>query len=208
MRVLAVGKAVFIVLEGIDGCGKSTQIARLSASLAARGRNVAVTAEPTNSPAGKRLRAALSGKEPVSDSELALLFTYDRLGHNLAPDGIKALLASGKDVISDRYYYSTLAYQGSVTDFEWVRAMNCDCPDIRRPDLCVFLDLSPDAALARIGARGEKTEIFEKRDTLTLVRNTFFSVFDRLSDRVAVVDAEGTPDEVAARVLAAVLPIL
>ena len=202
------GKAVFIVLEGIDGCGKSTQIARLADALAKKGRTVTTTAEPTDSPAGKRLREALSGEKPASNTELALLFTMDRVGHNTAKDGIAASLAKDIDVISDRYYYSTLAYQGSVTDFEWVRSMNCDCPDIRRPDLCVFLDLSPAAALARIGARGEKTEIFEKRDTLTLVRNTFFSVFSRLSDRVAVVDAEGTPDEVAARVLEAVLPIL
>ena len=200
---MATGK--FIVFEGIDGAGKSTQIAKLKESLAARGRDVLITAEPTDGVTGKMLRAALSGKEERTPYEMAALFVLDRIYHNKE---IAAALAQGKDVICDRYYYSSLAYQGSICDFEWVRHMNYECAEIRHPDLCVFLDLSPKAALSRIAARGEAKEIYEKEETLSLFRDTFFKVFSTLCDKVAVVDAAGSAEEVAADVLLAVDSVL
>ncbi|MBQ3063511.1 MAG: dTMP kinase [Clostridia bacterium] len=201
-------KPLFIVFEGIDGCGKSTQLRMLCDKLTTIGRSVVATAEPTDSKTGRMLREALSGKDARSATEMAALFTLDRIHHNVGAGGIAETLAAGKDMISDRYYYSSLAYQGSLTDYEWVRRMNCDCPDIRKPDLCIFLDMEPKAALARVGKRGEVTEIYEKEETLTLFRKTFHRVFASLDDNVAVVDADGTPDEVAARVFAAVSPLL
>ena len=195
----------FIVFEGIDGAGKSTQITHLRNALEKMGRRVITTAEPTDTDTGRMLRAALSGAVPRSGAEMAALFVLDRIGHSAE---ISRLLAEGYDVICDRYYYSSLAYQGSLCDYEWVRHMNCECPDIRHPDLCVFLDLSPKAALARIRARGEATEIYEKEEILTRFRNTFLHVFDTLGDKVAVIDAAPAPDEVAEGVLAAVKEIL
>jgi len=200
--------AKFIVLEGIDGCGKTTQHRLLCEALRARGRAVLSTAEPTDSATGKMLRAALSGKEPRTAAEMAALFTLDRIHHNVAEDGICVALAEGCDVVSDRYYYSSLAYQGSLTDYEWVRRMNCDCPEIRRPDLCIFLDISPRVALNRIGGRGEAREIYEKEETLASVRATFLRVFETLDDRVVIVDASADPETVAARVWQAVDEIL
>ena len=193
-------RGAFIVFEGIDGAGKSTQITRLAEWMRADGRTVHLTAEPTSSETGKALRAALSGTTPRTAAEMAAPFTLDRIGHN---SEINALLDKGIDVVCDRYYYSSLAYQGSICDYEWVRHMNCECPDIRKPDLCIFLDLSPDAALARIASRGESAEIYETKDTLERVRNTFLGVFDSLPDRVRIIDASGTPDEVADAVIRA-----
>ena len=201
-------KPLFIVFEGIDGCGKSTQLKMLCDKLSALGRRPLPTAEPTDTATGKMLRRALSGEDPRTAAEMAALFTLDRIHHNKGEGGIDECLAKGFDVISDRYYYSSLAYQGSLTDYEWVRRMNCDCPEIRTPDLCIFLDMSPQAALSRIGKRGEAKEIYEKEETLTLFRATFMRVFDSLDDRVVIVDAEGTPDEVAQRVFKAVEPLL
>jgi len=199
----------FIVFEGIDGCGKSTQIERLAASLTDMGRSVVTTAEPTGSESGKMLRRALSGAEPRSAAEMAALFVLDRIHHNVSADGIEALLAAGRDVVCDRYYYSSLAYQGSLVDYDWVRRMNCDCPDIRRPDVCIFLDLEPKISLARIAARGAQKEIYETEEKLTLFRETFMKVFSTLQgENIAVINADGTPDEVAARVLAAVRTVL
>lgn len=86
--------------------------------------------------------------------------------------------------------------------------MNVSCPDIRKPDLCIFLDITPKEALSRIGKRGEAKEIYEKEDTLTVFRDTFLRVFDTLGDNVAIIDAAGDPETVAARVLAAVEAIL
>jgi dTMP kinase len=166
------------------------------------------TAEPTDTATGKMLRCALSGEDKRTAAEMAALFVLDRIHHNKGEGGIDEFLDKGFDVISDRYYYSSLAYQGSLTDYEWVRRMNCECPEIRKPDLCIFLDMSPKAALARIGKRGEAKEIYEKEETLTLFRATFMRVFASLDDRVAIIDAEGTPEEVGARVFEAVAPLL
>jgi len=200
---LANGK--FIVFEGIDGAGKSTQIALLKKALEAMGHTVWQTAEPTDLQTGKMLRAALAGKDERSASEMASLFVLDRIAHNKE---IEKALAAGKTVICDRYYYSSLAYQGSLCDYEWVRHMNYACPDIRHPDLCVFLDLAPKDAIARITARGEATEIYENEDTLSLFRDTFHRVFATLNDRVAIVNAAPAPEVIAAEVLAAVKEIL
>ncbi len=195
----------FIVFEGIDGAGKSTQIARLRAALEEMGHTVHQTAEPTDLDTGRMLREALAGKVARSAAEMATLFTLDRIAHNRE---IGAALAAGQIVICDRYYYSSLAYQGSLCDYEWVKQMNVGCAEIRRPDLCVFLDLSPKDAIARISARGEAAEIYEKEETLALFRDTFHRVFASLSDRVAIVDAAPAPDRIAAQVLAAVKEIL
>ena len=173
----------FIVFEGIDGAGKTTQIELLTRSLQASGRRVYRTAEPTESVSGGLLRDALAGISKRTPSEMAALFVLDRIFHNTNPvNGIEAMLAQGIDVICDRYYYSSLAYQGCETDEAWVRSMNLDCPDIRRPDICIFLDLTPEESLARIGRGRVTTEIYETEERLTRVRNQFFRVLDSLKD--------------------------
>ena len=117
--------AKFIVIEGLDGSGKTTQLRLLGEKLRALGRQVAETAEPTTSATGGLVRDALSGFTPRSGAEIAALFMADRVAHNANPIwGIRKLLADGKDVLCDRYYYSSLAYQGMVTDPEWVARIN------------------------------------------------------------------------------------
>ena len=196
----------FIVFEGIDGAGKTTNIPLLAEYLRGQGRRVAVTAEPTDGETGKMLRRALSGAIPSTPCELAALFVLDRIRHNVAPGGIEALLAAGKDVICDRYYYSTLAYQGSETDLKWLAEMNLSCPAIRHPDLCIFLDLTPEESLARIAERGEEREIYETREKLAAVRSKFYQVFDLLQnrDRIAIVSASGSIPETQALIREAV----
>ena len=189
-----------IVLEGIDGAGKTTQAERLEAHLLAQGRRVARTAEPTGFPTGVALRAALGGKVKKSECEMAALFVEDRIAHNLHPtEGIEVLLAQGIDLICDRYYYSTLAYQGHATDYEWVKSMNLLCPDIRKPDLCIYLDLTPEQSLERIRAGRDSVEIYENEETLRRVRSAFLRVLSDLgqTDRIAIVDAYRAPEVIA-----------
>ena len=129
---MAEQRGKFIVFEGIDGAGKTTQIERLAQTLRAQGRRVMVTAEPTVSVTGGLLRDALGGVSHRSAGEMAALFVLDRIFHNVNPvNGIEKMLADGVDVICDRYYYSSLAYQGSETDFDWVAGMNLNCPGCR-----------------------------------------------------------------------------
>ena len=197
----------FIVFEGIDGAGKTTQISLLEAKLRAAGRRVMVTAEPTVSVTGGLLRDALGGISQRTAGEMAAMFVLDRIFHNVNPvTGIEKMLSEGVDVICDRYYYSSLAYQGSETDFDWVAGMNLNCPEIRRPDCCVFLDLTPEQSLARISAGRVSREIYEEESRLQAVRDKFYHVFDLLRERdtIRVIDASGSVDEVAARVSAAV----
>lgn len=193
----------FIVIEGIDGAGKTTQIEILAQKLREEGRTVHVTAEPTASVSGGLLRDALGGISDRTVCEMAALFVLDRIFHNVNPNGINAMLEKGIDVICDRYYYSSLAYQGSQTDFEWVKDMNLNCPEIRVPDICIFLDLSPEESLKRISKGRTTTELYEKLDTLQSVRNRFFDVFELLKERdnIKVIDTTGcTIEEVAEKI--------
>lgn len=192
-----------IVFEGIDGSGKTTQTELLCEHLRTKGREVVLTAEPTSLPTGRALREALSGRVKKSECEMAALFVQDRIAHNNEPEqGLRALLARGVDVICDRYYYSTLAYQGHSTDYAWVKGMNLDCPDILRPDLCLYLDLLPAQSLERIRRGRDAVEIYENEETLSRVRATFLRVIDdlRTTDRIAIVDAYRSPAEIAAEI--------
>ena len=189
----------FIVFEGIDGAGKSTQIELLRQKLIKDGRKVFITAEPTASVTGGILRDALSGNYKRSASELAAMFLSDRIFHNVNESvGINQALERDFDVISDRYYYSSFAYQGLDSDIDWVINMNLNCPDIRKPDLCIFLDLDAEKSKARIDTNRATVEIFEKEEILNKIRNKFFDVFKRLPDEnIAIIDASGSVDEIA-----------
>ena len=204
-------KGIFMVFEGIDGAGKTTQVELLSKKLVDMGRRVSVTAEPTALPSGKAIRRALSGEDKKSECEMAVMFTLDRIAHNIEKDdGIERLISEGYVVICDRYYYSTLAYQGSTVDYGWVRALNVDCPEIRTPDLCIFLDLTPKQSMERISKGRESTEIYENEETLTKVRNAFMRVINDLgqSERIRVINAFGGIEEIAANILGEVLAVV
>ena len=201
----------FIVFEGIDGAGKTTQINLLREALEKRGYSCAVTAEPTDLPSGKAIRRALAKEVDSTPLQMAEMFAHDRELHNTdAQVGIEKLLKDGTTVICDRYYYSSLAYQGTVLGYDTVAALNLDNPNIRTPDVCIFLDLTPEKSLQRIGARGEAVEMYENLDYLTRTRTTFFEIFDKLRQRgekIAVIDADGSVEQVSARIFAAVADI-
>ncbi len=197
----------FIVFEGIDGAGKTTQINLLAKYLSEQGRAVYCTAEPTETVSGGLLRDALSGVSRRTVCEMAAMFVFDRINHNVNPvNGIQKMLADGFDVICDRYYYSSLAYQGSGTDPEWVSNMNLNCPEIMRPDVCIFLDLTPEQSMARINRGRATQEIYENEEKLTQVRNQFYRVFEQLRERdnIQIVDAYRSVEEIHRDIVALV----
>ena len=204
--------AKFIVFEGIDGAGKTTQIQLLASALEERGIKCNVSAEPTKLPIGVEIRKRLSGAIPTTPIEMAELFATDRAMHNTHPEcGINKLLSDGITAISDRYYYSSMAYQGADIGLDKVRELNLGNPDIRHPDLCVFLDLTPEVSLKRINSAGrESTEIYETYEILEKTRNKFFEILDYMEsvgDKVVKIDASGTIEEVAQKILQTVLAI-
>ena len=194
-------KGIFIVFEGIDGAGKTTQVDLLAQNLASLGREVSLSAEPTTLATGKAIRRALSGEEKKSECEMAAMFVLDRIAHNINSEtGIRALTERGIDVISDRYYYSSLAYQGTATDYEWVKVMNINSPEIRRPDLCIYLDLLPEQSLERISRGRESLEIYENIEKLTAVRTKFLSVVEDLrrdGESIYIVNAARAAEDIA-----------
>ena len=197
----------FIVVEGIDGSGKSTQISLLAKKLTEEGRRVYTTAVPTVSLTGGMLRDALRGVTQHTTCEIAAMFLLDRISHNVNPvNGIEKFLSMGVDVICDRYYYSSLAYQGSETDFDWVLDMNINCPEIRKPDLCIFLDLEPDKSIERISQNRLIKEIYEEKERLERYRKRYFEIFEMLkfTDNIAIIDTNKEISAVAAEIYAEV----
>lgn len=193
--------AKFIVVEGLDGTGKTTQIKLLAEYLENKGESVFTTAEPTALPTGKLLRQILGGSVESDPWATAALFFSDRIRHCNAEGGIKDRMAKGDIVITDRYYFSTFAYQGMDTDLDAVINMHYSCPDLVHPDLVIFLTMSPEACMNRIKAnRGaEEIEIYENVASLTRVAERFDTVFTQLKDKenVVYIDASGTIEEVA-----------
>lgn len=189
---------MFIVIEGIDGTGKSTQVKRLGEWLSSEGREVVLSREPTDGPWGKKLRdSAASGR--LSPEDELQYFLNDRRQH--ADELISPSLAAGKVVILDRYYFSTMAYQGARGfDPAEIRRLNEDFAPV--PDLLIILDLDVDVALERIGVRGDTANEFEKRDNLERCREIFLSLKDE--PFVAVIDSSGSLDDVQSAIRASV----
>lgn len=202
-------KPLFIVFEGLDGSGKSTQISMLKDKLKLMGRKVYVTAEPTNSATGGLIRDTLSNNYKREPSELASLFLTDRISHNVNPVwGIQKFLQNGTDIICDRYYYSSFAYQGLGTNLQWIMDMNLNCPQIMKPDLCIYLDVDPKRCKRRVDSERAHLEIFENdEEVMQKTRMQFFEVFKKLnsSENIRIVDANRPLNVVADEILTIVM---
>lgn len=167
-------KGIFIVLEGIDGTGKSTLSKALAAHFAALGREVVLDREPTDGYWGKKLRdSATTGR--LSPEEELECFHNDRKEH--VSQRITPSLSAGKVVILDRYYFSTMAYQGARGfDPQEIRRINEEFAPV--PDYLFLLDLDIESAILRIGSRGDEANHFEKKDALQKCRDIFLSLKD------------------------------
>lgn len=189
-------KGTFIAFEGIDGSGKSTQIARLARRLKKSGTDLYTTAEPSGSPIGALIRQILSGQVRTDPKAIAALFVADRLDHLLnESDGIAKKVRDGSTVITDRYYFSSYAYHGVDMPMDWVILANKPCSDILRPDVTVFLDIGPDAAMRRIVENRQRQELFEKESRLAKVRENYFKAFDLLKEKENVVTVDAGRSE-------------
>jgi dTMP kinase len=192
----------FIVLEGIDGSGTTSQCARLTEALQARGEEVHATREPSDGEIGQITRAMLSRGDQVAPTTLALMFAADRLDH--LTQEIEPALARGATVLCDRYLLSSWAYQSLDCELAWVRTINRHA---RWPDLTLLLDLPAETAWSRVEqryARGEAAkERFDALETQCRLATCYRELAaDPTLDGVHVVDASKTLAEVTAAVLA------
>ena len=204
-------RGLFFALEGIDGSGKSTQLRLLKEHLEQAGRPCLATREPTGGPMGRLLRQVLTGQIRCDSRVVAPLFVADRLDHLLNEEtGICGALEKGISVLTDRYYFSSYAYQSVDLPLEWVIEANRPCADILRPTATIFIDLSPELALERIARNRESTELFETKERLTRTREQYFRAFEALKDeeRVIVLPGDKGVEELSRDIFGAVRPFL
>ena len=204
------GPGLFVVLEGGDGTGKSTQVALLAAWLETAGTLVVTTREPGGTPVGRRVRELLLHGDDLAPRAEALLYAADRAHH--VATVVRPGLAAGRTVVSDRYVDSTLAYQGGGRGLDAVElaGISAWATGGLVPDLTVLLDLDPDDARARTDRLTSAPDRLEREGAAfhAAVRERFLALAAAAPHRYAVLDAAGTPEAVAERVRAAVAPWL
>ncbi len=201
-------KGRFLVLEGIDGSGTTTQAARAAAALRRNGFVVLETGEPSEGPVGALIRQALRGRlslpaqaGPLTEETLALMFAADRLDHLEAQ--ILPALHRGEVVICDRYLLSSLAYQGAACSVEWVEEINSPAAS---PDLTIFLDVGLGTAARRRAARGASEELFETDERQRRASRQYSIAIRRREkrERILRIDGNRPPEAVVADVLGAI----
>ena len=166
------GLAKFIVFEGIDGSGTTTQAKKLADYLMKKGEKIFHTKLPSESETGLQIRRILQGKETVTNKELSTLFKIDSDQHSEVMHGF---IASGGTVICDRYLFSAFAYRlgdDSVGDVYNLYANHIT------PDITFFLKLSPSEAIERIQKRSQKAEMFETEKELEVIAGRYHEGFD------------------------------
>lgn len=193
-------KGLFICIEGLDGCGKTTQAKLLVRGLKKKGYGVLATAEPSRGKIGQFIKKHLlhGGKRSSSIVE-ALLFAADRVEH--VKGEILPALEKGRHVVSDRYVYSSLAYQGATgLDLEWIRRLNKHAAN---PDLALFIDVAPTTVIKRLKAKRSVMENLKTQQKVREVYTKFVNSGDLLR-----IDGSRPEKEVADEILETVLKFL
>ena len=178
---------MLINLEGIDGCGKSTQSQFLMDKFESDSEKTILLKEPTNGKYGQKLWEMLSGKIEATTEEILELFVLDRKEH--VNQKIKPALDDGMIVLMDRYYYSTMAYQAAAgIDVDRIRRDNEFAP---KPDIVLIFDLPADLAMKRVRSHSV-ADVFEKEEHLEKVRKAYLNLED--DSLVQIIDATRTPE--------------
>jgi dTMP kinase len=206
---------LFVVIEGIDGAGTTTQAERYAAHLRARGREAQVTREPSTGPIGGLIRRVLTHAVDLPEAKraetMALLFAADRIHH--VEHEIAPALRAGQVVLSDRFDLSSLAYQsatsageqGRAATLAWIRELNRHA---RRPDITVVLNVRPEVAAERRRARGTGRELYDDAVLQAELAAAYRRAEDLVpGDRLVHIDGDAEPEAVTAAIAAAVDPL-
>ena len=185
-------KQLFIVFEGIDGSGKSTQVKLLTEKLIAAGHKVYTTFEPTDSPIGSLIRNIFKGRMHADHKTIAALNVADRLDHlHNEINGLLKKIEEGFTVISDRYYFSSYAYHGVHVDVDWVIAANALSAATLKPDVNFFIDVDPEVSMQRLNSTRGTIELYETLDNLQQVKAKYLESFEKLKGEEKIIFING-----------------
>ena len=198
-------KNLFIVFEGIDGSGTSTQASLLKDYFIERGNRAVLSPEPSGGPIGKLIRKIMQNNIIVInddnkfDEQMAYLFAADRHYHlHNNVDGVLKLINDKINVISTRYYFSSLAYNCyNPEDFEFVSSLN---QKFINPDLVVYIDLPIEVSLTRLSDRSSR-DVYENKDKLRKVRKNFQSIFNNYDGLILKVDGTKLKDSIHQKIV-------
>lgn len=182
----------FLDIEGLDGCGATTQVDILEKTLRKRGINVYTTKEPTDNVVGGLIRGVLTGVYKLPAEALQLLFVADR-SHHLARQ-IVPILKNHHLLITDRFCWSTIAFGSVNLSKQWLLELHHYCP---LPDLSIFLRVSPKVCLKRLKADRFDFELFEKEKTMQRVWEAYEWLAKKFPESIKIIDGEKTPEAVA-----------
>lgn len=204
-------KNLFLAFEGIDGSGKSTQSKMLEEKLVADGMKVYHTFEPTDSYIGTLIRKIFRHEIDADHRTIAGLYVADRINHlTNAENGIIKKIEEGYTVITDRYYFSSYAYQGTHMPQDWVITANSISADVLRPDLNIFIDITPEVAIERLHSNRTQIQLYETLDNLKAVRDKYFEAFEKEKSRekIFIVDGNRPVDKIFADIVTKVNSLL
>jgi len=180
----------FIVFEGIDGAGTTTQSRMLYEHLKNNGIAAELTCEPTESPAGRLIRQILRHESVMDRGTLPYLFAADRYNHVFSRErGILQLTEQNTAVISDRYIFSSLAYQSVENDFDYILQLNRRFP---LPQLVFFLDIPLHTAMQRILERRKDLDFVENEQYLKSVAHNYRTAFTLFAEKTRIIFLDGT----------------
>ena len=191
---------LFIAFEGIDGSGKSTQVKLLCDNLKKAGHKVYSTFEPTDGPIGSVIRNIFNHRIEADHRTIAGLFVADRLDHLLnKTNGILKKLQEGYTVITDRYYFSSYAYHGTHMPMDWVIEANSLSADLLRPDLNIYIDISPEIGMNRLNKGRNSMELYETIENLIKVRSKYLEALEqlKLKEKIFITDGNRSPEIIA-----------
>jgi dTMP kinase len=205
-------KGLFIVFEGIDGSGTSTQATMLRDALQRAGRRAALTSEPSEGPIGNLIRQGMKGRivfaseSTLFDAQMAYLFAADRHDHLHNPiDGVYKLINNEINVISTRYYFSSFAYHAkNDTELTFVKSLNSKFSE---PDLVIYLRNSVDRSMKRMEFRAHK-DAYENAEKLAIVASNYDNIFNSYTGKLLTVDAHLTPDTIHNLIYQKILELL
>ncbi len=196
----------FLVIEGIDGSGKTTVARSIASKLGSR---AVLTSEPYRREFVSVLEGIVAERDEYSVAAKVLAFTADRAAHTRY---ITSVIAEGRDVVCDRYFMSTIAYQAAELGItrgrrmDWIREVNS--PFSQLPDAVLYLDSDPSLSLGRIGGRRSRLKVYEEAEFLTLVRRNYLSEMRRFPGRKFVLDADIPLGALRRKALEAALSVL